>query len=416
MSHSRSDRLRAGRLTATLGLVVIAGLGNPLAAQEAARQADILSSEISVSREAASLRLELAGGRAVQLAIRDGAAFIDGERIGAAERSGPADRAWRELLNRGMDVPSSELPGLLAQWEAPGDVGARMREALQRALLAPATVPATDAADAQADALVAPGMSSTDTLGRLLDRISELEARAREAEARAVTEARTPRRTERTSRSASPFRHISEGMAGVFSLVVTYFVLFAIGVGVVFFGGRRYIEGVADTARRATTRSLLVGLAASFLVVPAFVLGIIALVVSIVGIPGLLVWVPGFPLAVVLAVLLGYLGVAHAAGEALAERRFYGSDWFRRGNSYYFLLSGVGLLLAFYLAGNVVHMAGPWLKVIRGLLMFLGFVTTFLALSIGFGAVLLSRGGSRPMGADGRYEEPDLFTEEEAGV
>lgn len=413
MSHSRSDRFRAGRLNAALGLVFIAGLGNPLAAQQAARQADILSSEISVSREAASLRLELAGGRVVQLAIRDGAAFVDGERIGAAERSGPADRAWRELLNRGMDVPSSELPELLAEWEAPGDVGARMQEALQRALLAPSTVPA---ADAQADALVAPGMSSTDTLGRLLDRISELESRAREAEARAVTQASTQRRTERTSRRTSPFRHISEGMAGVFSLVVTYFVLFAIGVGVVFFGGRRYIEGVADTARRATTRSLLVGLAASFLVVPAFVLGIIALVVSIVGIPGLLVWVPGFPLAVVLAILLGYLGVAHAAGEALAERRFYGSDWFRRGNSYYFLLSGLGLLLAFYLAGNVVHMAGPWLKVIRGLLMFLGFVTTFLALSIGFGAVLLSRGGSRPMGADGRYEEPNLFTEEEAGV
>lgn len=413
MSHSRSDRFRAGRLNTALGLVFIAGLGNPLAAQQAARQADILSSEISVSREAASLRLELAGGRVVQLAIRDGAAFVDGERIGAAERSGPADRAWRELLNRGMDVPSSELPELLAEWEAPGDVGARMQEALQRALLAPSTVPA---ADAQADALVAPGMSSTDTLGRLLDRISELESRAREAEARAVTQASTQRRTERTSRRTSPFRHISEGMAGVFSLVVTYFVLFAIGVGVVFFGGRRYIEGVADTARRATTRSLLVGLAASFLVVPAFVLGIIALVVSIVGIPGLLVWVPGFPLAVVLAILLGYLGVAHAAGEALAERRFYGSDWFRRGNSYYFLLSGLGLLLAFYLAGNVVHMAGPWLKVIRGLLMFLGFVTTFLALSIGFGAVLLSRGGSRPMGADGRYEEPDLFTEEEAGV
>lgn len=416
MSHSRSDRLAAGRLLG-LSLIVLAGFTSPVAAQQTGQRADILSSEISVSRESASLRLELAGGRVVELAVRDGGAYVDGTRIGDAGRGGSVDRAWRDLLNRGMDVPSSELPELLSAWDAPGDIGARMNQALRAALLAAEAAEPADTADPPADALVAPGLSSSDTLGRLLDRISELEEeRARLAEVRVVAERRTARRAERATRSASPFRHISEGMAGIFSLIVTYFVLFAIGVGVVFFGGRRYIEGVADTARRATTRSLLVGLAASFLVIPAFVLGIIALVVSIVGIPGLLVWVPGFPLAVVLAVLLGYLGVAHAAGEALAERRFYASDWFRRGNSYYFLLSGLGLLLAFYLAGNVVHMAGPWLRVIRGLLMFLGFVTSFLALTIGFGAVLLSRGGSRPMGADGRYEEPDLFTEEEVSV
>lgn len=424
MSRFRSDRVPVRRLIAGLGLAVLA-VTSPLAAQQPGQRADILSSEISVSREAASLRLELAGGRALQLAIRNGGAFIDDARIGDAPRGGPVDRAWRDLLNRGMDVPSVELAGLLAEWDAPGDIGTRMNRALQSALHLDVAVDqaADDAADeaaadaAQADALVAQGLSSNDTLGRLLDRISELEARAREAEERAVARSgAVERRAERATRRVSPFRHISEGIGGIFSILVTYGVLFAIGVGVVFFGGRRYIEGVADTARRATTRSLFVGLAAAFLVVPAFVLGIIALVVSIVGIPGLLVWVPGFPLAVVLASLLGYLAVAHAAGEALAERRFYASDWFRRGNSYYFLLTGLGLLLAFYLAGNVVHMAGPWLRVIRGLLMFLGFVTTFLAVTIGFGAALLSRGGSRPIGADGRYVEPDLFAEEESSV
>jgi hypothetical protein len=139
-------------------------------------------------------------------------------------------------------------------------------------------------------------------------------------------------------------------------------------------------------------------------------------VISVIGIPGLLVWVPGFPVAVVLALLLGYLGVAHAAGEAFAERRFYVTDWFQRGNSYYFLLSGIGILLALFLASQVVHMAGPWLDVIRGILIFLGFSTTAVVVLVGLGAVMVSRGGKNPVRADGTTADRDLFSEEEAGV
>jgi hypothetical protein len=191
-------------------------------------------------------------------------------------------------------------------------------------------------------------------------------------------------------------------------------VIFAIAFATIFFGGRRYIEGVADTARAATTRSLLVGLAASFLVIPAFVLGIIALAISIVGIPALLVWIPLFPVAAGLAVLLGYIGVAHATGESLAERRFYMADWFQRGNSYYFLVSGLGLLLAPFIATNVVRMAGPWLGFLSGILMAIGVVATWGALSVGLGAVLLSRGGTRPIRGSGGSTppEPEIYAEQ----
>ena len=68
--------------------------------------------------------------------------------------------------------------------------------------------------------------------------------------------------------------------------------------------------------------------------------------------------IPAFPLAVVLGTLLGYLAVAHAAGEAIAEKRFYGGDWFSRANSYYYLLTGLGLLLILFIAANVV--CTPW--------------------------------------------------------
>jgi hypothetical protein len=385
----------------------------PLAAQQPAAEpaaaVGVSASEISMSRGEALLRLELAGARTLEVALRDNAAYVDGRRVGSAPRGGALDQAWRELLTRAMDLPSSELPQLLLGWSPAGDVGAALTAAFADAFRAEGAAGAEGAEGVAA--------AGGDTVTRLVDRIAELERRVREAEARAAAEARAERRARATPppRSRSPLRYISEGLGGVFSLLVSYVVLFAIGLGVVLFGGRNYLEGVADTARHATTRSLFVGLAAAFMVIPAFIIGIIGLVISIVGIPGLLVWVPGFPLAIVLAVLLGYLAVGHAVGEAVAERRFYGTDWFQRGNSYYFMLSGLGLLLAFFLAGHVVHMAGPWLGLIRGMLMFLGGVATFMALAIGFGAVLLSRAGTRPVRPHAIIDEADLYREE-AGV
>ncbi|HEX6134948.1 MAG TPA: hypothetical protein VFZ24_13360 [Longimicrobiales bacterium] len=397
MLSSRSDRL-VRFVAATAGLLVLA-TASPLAGQDFT---NIVSSEFSMSGAAATLDLELAGGRTLQLGLRDGGVFIDGARVGDAARGSPLDRQWRDLLTRAMDAAPDELPQILFEWSAEGDAGARLDSALDAALLPGADglqVPAVPAA---------PAAPNSDSMDRLVDRITELQREVNRLEAR--SERGT---VERRGSGRGPFHYIGEGLAGIFSIVVAYAVLFALGFAVIFFGGRKYIEGVADTARHATGRSFLVGLAAAFLVVPAFVLGIIALVISVIGIPGLLVWVPGFPVAVLLAALLGYLGVAHAAGEAFAERRFYVTDWFQRGNSYYFLLTGLGVLVALFLASMVVFMAGPWLRAISGILMFLGVVSTIAFVTIGFGAVLISRGGKQPIRSSGA--EQDLFTEE-AGV
>ena len=398
MLSTRSNRL--ARLSAGAGLLLFAGSA-PLGAQTLS---SVQSSEFSMSGSEAALSLELSGDRDLDIAIRDGGVFINGTRVGDAERGSALDRQWRDLLQRAMDASSADLPQLLFEWSADGDMGARIDSALDAALM--------PGAEADGSAIIAvPAVPNTDSVTRLVERIGELEQMVNELEAQPERVA-----VERPSRNRNPFHRITEGIAGIFSILVTYVVLFGIGFAVIFFGGRKYIEGVADTARHAPARSFLVGLAASFLIVPAFVLGIIALVISVIGIPGLLVWVPGFPVAVVLALLLGYIGVAHAAGEAFAERRFYVTDWFQRGNSYYFLLSGIGILLALFLASQVVHMAGPWLDFIRGILIFLGFATTAVVVTIGLGAVMISRGGKNPVRADGTTAERDLFTQEEAGV
>jgi MFS family permease len=397
MSRIRSDRpLR--RLALIAGLLALGGAA-PLAAQDFSR---VLSHEVLLSSRESVLKLELDGERALEIALRDDGVFIDGTRVGDAQRGGELDRHWRDLMTRAMDASAVELPQLLSGWQAPGDMGARIQSALMASLQPTLVAPTAPVAPA------APVAPSSDSLNRLVERINELERELESQPSPVVVR-------HREERARGPVHYITEGMAGIFSILVLFAVLFAIAFGVIAFGGRKYIEGVADTARHATGRSFLVGIAAAFLVVPAFILGCIALIISIVGIPGLLVWLPGFPVAVVLGILLGYLAVAHAAGEAFAERRYYVTDWFQRGNSYYFLLSGLGLMLAFFLASRVIHMAGPWLGAISGILVFLGGVTTFVALSVGFGAVLISRAGTRPVRGSGRVEEQDLFTEE-AGV
>jgi hypothetical protein len=315
------------------------------------------------------------------------------------------------LLARATDASPDELPQLLTGWQPPAgdEVGARLSRSIRDALarVTGGTVPA-EAPMTTVSPAVAP---ISDTVIRLHHRIGELEQTLAELK----ESARMERAREARSFRRNPFRHITEGVAGVFSIMVAYAVLFGIGFLVILFGGRRFIEGVGDTARHSPGRSLLVGLAASFLLIPAYILGALALIISIVGIPAILVWIPAFPLAVLGAGVLGYLGIAHAAGEAFAERRFYVTDWFKRGNSYYFLLTGLGVLLAFFLASQVLHMAGPWLHFISAILIFFGAVTTIVSLATGFGAVLISRVGTRPVHTASAVEEQDLFTEQ-AGV
>ncbi len=426
-------RSSSSRLVLAAACGALLGVCPRPAAAQAASGGRIVSSQVNISRDEAALDLDLAGGRNVDVAIRDGHVWADGRDLGEAPRGGPLDRAWRSLLNRAMDTPTAQLAGLLRGWDAPsGDVAGQMRRALD-AVLSGADAAAADAAPpppapAAPPAPIAPpavggvqGVPSSDSLNRLQSRIEALQQRVQELQDRSVQVRTRARRAAGQARDLdvdgttgwlNPLRHVWRGISDLVASLVVLAVLFGIGFAVVFFGGRPYLEAVADTARHQMGRSWLVGVAASFLVLPAFVLGIIALTVSIIGIPALLVWVPLFPVAVVLAALFGYLAVGHAAGEALAERRFYGGEWMQRANSYYYLLTGLGLLMALFLASNVVEMAGPWLSFIHGTLTFLAVVLTCFAFTTGLGAVLISRAGTRPPTSMAGRTAPGVFEEE----
>lgn len=390
-----SDRFRP----AALGLLLLAGAAGGAHAQQAASPAAetgrrIIALETAVSDDNAELTLELEGGAEMTFALSDGGVWLDGRRLGDYQAGGELDRSWRTLLRELRGSPES-VAARLREWDAPAesDGGSALDEALE-ALGTGHDEEVRVRRTLDPDAQLSAAAGQMDSLDRLQDRIRELEATIE------ALEERGPRAEVVRNRAISRgyFDDLWEGIAGVFSVLLAYFMLFAVAAAVVFFGGRTYLEGVSDTARKAPLRSGLVGFAASFLVVPAFIVGALVLAISIVGIPALLVWLPLFPLAVVLAVVLGYVSVAHAAGEAMAERRFYGGEWFKRANSYYYLLTGLGLLMVLFIAANIMHMAG-FLDFLEGLFIFLGVVLTWLAVTIGFGAVLISRGGTRPGGA-----------------
>lgn len=205
---------------------------------------------------------------------------------------------------------------------------------------------------------------------------------------------------------------IRRGFAGLVSTIALGLVLAGIGAILIFYA-RPYLETVSDTVRGSTLRAGAVGLAASFLVVPVFVVMIVALAVTIIGIPLLIVAVPMYPLALAGAAAFGLLAVAHAIGERTAEQRQESFD-LRSRNSYAYLFTGLGMLIAPLIAAHLIGMTG-FLGFIGTLLQVVTWAVISVAATFGFGAVILSRAGTRRSfvapAPDAAFDHDPLFDE-----
>lgn len=201
------------------------------------------------------------------------------------------------------------------------------------------------------------------------------------------------RRTRGSSEGFSPFSRLSRGIGDLVGDLIAFMVFSAMGLAVVFLAKDR-LEIVAETARRAPGRSALVGLAGGFLVLPTYVLGGVALVVSVVGIIALPFWLFLFPILVALSLALGGYSVTHNIGVWVAEQRLNGLDWLRPSNVAYAVIAGVGTLTAFSFIANLMGIV-PGLGFVRGIFGTLGSLAVFATLTVGFGAVLITRGGKQ---------------------
>lgn len=173
-------------------------------------------------------------------------------------------------------------------------------------------------------------------------------------------------------------------------VVAIFIALAMLGFGTVFFG-RRYLEVVADTASHSFGRSFVVGLLGQLLLLPTFAMLIVGLIFTLVGILLLPFAAVAFVIAAILAVVGGYLAIAHAIGETVTRRRMAHGAFVRAPNAYGYLFAGLIGLLGLWAAAALTGWMGPVVIVFR----VAAVIVTWIAATTGFGAVLLSRAGLR---------------------
>lgn len=139
---------------------------------------------------------------------------------------------------------------------------------------------------------------------------------------------------------------------------------------------------IAAQVRAQPWRAGLIGLLAQVLFLPLFLLVLLILLISVIGIPLVLVVPPLMLLSLLVFFVLGYTGVALAAGRVV-ERRFD-----KRLSAFALLLVGILLIEGWSLAGELLmSLPGP-IKLTALLALAFGFLVQYLAWTVGLGAVL----------------------------
>lgn len=160
--------------------------------------------------------------------------------------------------------------------------------------------------------------------------------------------------------------------------------LAALGVIVLLFA-RSNLEGVAEAVQRSFGRSFLFGLATQLALLPAFIVMIVVLlVIPIIGWALLPFAIIAFLIAVAGALALGFLSMSQVTGEAISRR---GRSM---GGVERVLFLGLAAYMSLWILAALLGSV-PVLGAIAGIV---AFVVTWVATTVGFGATVVSRGGT----------------------
>ena len=233
--------------------------------------------------------------------------------------------------------------------------------------------------------------------GDVTDVTRTLRRQEREAEERIRTEVRSElgHVTRAPPQRPGRFYWKVRRAAGVTFDTIVFFAFMGLFAWVLAGRARERVGVVVRAIAHQPARSAAVGLAGAFAMVPLYLAGIAALAVTLVGIPVLIAWVPLFPLAVVAAAFTGLVGVSHHVGRWVLNRGFRWLRWADRPPPSDAKLLGLGTLFAPFVVGEWVRVL-PFTGWVGDLLEFAGAMGFFLAAVTGFGAVILTRGGTRP--------------------
>jgi hypothetical protein len=149
--------------------------------------------------------------------------------------------------------------------------------------------------------------------------------------------------------------------------------------------GREYVERSSVRAASEPLKAGAIGFLAQLLFIPVLVVTCIVLIITIIGIP-LLLLIPFAVLALGLLALLGFTGVAYRVGHA-ASRRL---GWNVSG---YYLPTILGVVIVvspLLLARLLSLVGGPFIPLAIGLAI-VAFIVEWVAWTVGFGSVALAR-------------------------
>ena len=183
---------------------------------------------------------------------------------------------------------------------------------------------------------------------------------------------------------ALPFFGAAAGLLALLGTLMRVFVL-SILASIVLLVGRDYVERVSARAALEPPKAGAVGVLAQLLFVPLLVATIVVLVITLIGIP-LLVLIPFALLALAVVFLVGFTAVAYWVGRLVSAKLAWHDE-----NPYIAAVLGILLLVSPLLVARLLGLANWLMFPITGSLVFLGLLVEYAAWTVGFGAVALQR-------------------------
>jgi len=192
-----------------------------------------------------------------------------------------------------------------------------------------------------------------------------------------------------------------QGLA-LFARILKIMLLLFLGIVVISIVPKN-VAKVKDKVRQDFLKSALVGFAGEILIIPVFLL----LIVTIIGIP---VAILVEPLLILAALILGYTGISYFIGEKLREGTSLKPD-----SPMMTLVIGILAVESVLLLARVVGIFGHFLFAFSWILTFIGWMIWYVAITVGFGASILTRLGTRPKEVKlaGASNSPSNFTANE---
>lgn len=187
-----------------------------------------------------------------------------------------------------------------------------------------------------------------------------------------------------------PFESSRSRMSRTWDLVGTMVrvIFLALVAAIALLAMRGTVERVAERATAEPLKSGLVGFLAQMIIVPVSIVTVILLLISIIGIP-LLLLAPFVILALVCAWIVGFTGAALAVGHAVRSRMgalgpvTYTTVW-----------AGIVLLIIPTILGETMEVAGDVFRAFGLMFLLLGLLVEYAAWTTGLGALILNGMGA----------------------